>query len=64
MGGLEIRDKSGNWKFVAPIEGTFVVNIGDTMKLWTNNRFQSTPHRVINTRGASRYSIPFFANPD
>lgn len=64
VGGLEIRDKDGEWKFVPPIEGTFVVNIGDTIKLWTNNRFQSTPHRVINTRGASRYSIPFFANPD
>ena len=64
VGGLEICDKRGEWTFVPPLENTFVVNIGDTMKLWTNNRFQSTVHRVINTRGASRYSIPFFANPD
>ena len=64
VGGLEICDKNDEWRFVAPIEKSFVVNIGDTMKLWTNNRFQSTRHRVINVRGASRYSIPFFANPD
>ena len=63
-GGLEIRNRQGEWAFVAPIENAFVVNIGDTMRLWTNNRFQSTPHRVINTYGAERISIPFFANPD
>ncbi len=64
VGGLEVRSKQGEWVLVPPIEDTYVVNIGDTMKLWTNNRFQSTPHRVINTYGAARYSIPFFANPD
>ncbi|MFP6740524.1 MAG: 2-oxoglutarate and iron-dependent oxygenase domain-containing protein [Alphaproteobacteria bacterium] len=64
VGGLEVRNKQGEWVLVPPIEDTYVVNIGDTMKLWTNNRFQSTPHRVINTYGADRYSIPFFANPD
>ena len=63
-GGLEICDKRGEWTFVPPLQNTFVGNIGDTMKLWTNNRFQSTVHRVINTRGASRCSIPFFTNPD
>jgi isopenicillin N synthase-like dioxygenase len=63
-GGLEIHNKRGEWQLVPPIDGTLVVNIGDTMKLWTNNRFQSTPHRVVNTYGASRYSVPFFANPD
>ena len=64
VGGLEVRSKSGEWRLVPPIENTLVVNIGDTMKLWTNNRFESTPHRVVNTYGASRYSVPFFANPD
>ena len=64
VGGLEIRDKAGRWVAVTPIKQAFVVNIGDTMKLWTNNRFQSTRHRVINIGTHSRYSIPFFANPD
>ena len=64
VGGLEVRNKQGEWVLVPPIEDSYVVNIGDTMKLWTNNRFQSTPHRVINTYGAARYSVPFFANPD
>jgi len=63
-GGLEIEDLAGNWQFVPPLENTLVVNIGDTLKLWSNNRFRSTRHRVLNTSGASRYSVPFFANPD
>ena len=64
VGGLEVCNKRGDWVPVPPIRDSYVVNIGDTMKLWTNNRFQSTRHRVINTNGADRYSIPFFANPD
>ena len=64
VGGLEVRNKQGEWTLVPPIDDSYVVNIGDTMKLWTNNRFQSTQHRVINTYGTGRYSVPFFANPD
>lgn len=60
-GGLEIESKSGEWVEAPPIPGTFVVNLGNAMQIWTNGEFSSTPHRVINRSGADRYSIPFFS---
>ncbi|MGI9317032.1 MAG: isopenicillin N synthase family dioxygenase [bacterium] len=63
-GGLEIQDKQGNWVQAPAVEDTFVVNIGNIMQIWSNGRFASTPHRVINRSGSERYSIPLFVNPD
>ncbi|NKB63908.1 MAG: isopenicillin N synthase family oxygenase [Gammaproteobacteria bacterium] len=62
-GGLEIESKSGEWVEAPPIPGTFVINLGDLMQIWSDGEFSSTPHRVINRSGAHRFSIPFFANP-
>ncbi|MCY3768197.1 MAG: hypothetical protein OXG56_02340 [Gammaproteobacteria bacterium] len=63
-GGLEIQKKDGHWAGAPPVEGTFVVNLGHIMQVWSNHRFSSTPHRVINRGGNDRYSIPFFVNPN
>jgi isopenicillin N synthase-like dioxygenase len=63
-GGLEAVNDLGEWTQVKPIEGSLVVNLGELMKLWSDGRFSATPHRVINTSGKDRLSIPFFANPN
>lgn len=63
-GGLEVQSKSGEWVGVPPIDDTFVINLGNIMQIWTNGRFSSTPHRVINRFGRDRYSVPLFVNPD
>jgi len=63
IGGLEVQNKHGEWVGAPPLEDTFVINIGNIMETWSNGFFSSTPHRVINTGGQDRYSIPLFVNP-
>lgn len=60
VAGLSIRLPSGRWIEAPAIDGAFLVNGGDMLRRWTNDRFLATPHRVVNTSGAERYAIPFF----
>ncbi|KRW98966.1 hypothetical protein PPERSA_11567 [Pseudocohnilembus persalinus] len=61
--GLQIylNDK---WIDVPYIEDAFIVNIGDLLQRWTNNKFKSTLHRVVNKTGQERYSLPYFYEPN
>jgi isopenicillin N synthase-like dioxygenase len=61
--GLAVRMPSGHWRIVANIPGTFLVNTGNVIMRWTNDRYLSTKHRVINTSDVDRYSIPMFFGP-
>ncbi len=60
--GLSIAGADG-WFAVAQEPESFVVNAGDTLRAWSNNRFLSTKHRALNDSGADRYAIPFFFDP-
>ncbi len=62
--GLSIRLPNGNWVDAPSIPGSFLVNGGDMLRRWTNDRFLATPHRVINRSGGERYAIPFFFDCD
>src|SRR4029453_1832143 len=62
--GLAVRLPSGEWLAPPLIPGTFFVNLGNVMKRWSNDRFLSTPHGVLNDSGTDRYSIAFFYSPN
>ena len=66
-GGLQAFGPDGQWIDVHPPPGAFVVNIGDMMARWTNDRWVSTLHRVVNPPRsedrAERLSIAFFHQP-
>lgn len=68
-GGLEIRLPEGEWIAVPVLPGTFIVNLGDLMARWTNDRWVSTLHRVVNPRpdhsgSTRRQSFAFFHQPN
>ncbi len=65
--GLEIRRADGAWLPVPEVPGGFIVNIGDLMARWTNDRWRSTVHRValpVGPAGVARQSIAFFHQPN
>ena len=50
------------WITVPVIDGAFVVNTGELLRQWSNDRFLSVRHFADNPSSSSRYSIPFFFN--
>jgi isopenicillin N synthase-like dioxygenase len=65
VGGLQVQRVDGSWIEAPSIPGTFVCNVGDMLARWTNEEFNSTPHRVIAPAASvDRYSIAYFFDPN
>lgn len=60
--GLEVY-RRGVWHLVEPLRGALVINIGDIVQVWSNDRYEAALHRVIASTAAERFSAPFFLNP-
>lgn len=58
--GLTVQLPSGEWFPPPVIPG----NLGNIMRRWSNDRFLSTPHGVLNDAGADRHSIAYFHSPN
>ena len=67
-GGLQVLARNGEWIDIHAPPGAFVINIGDMMQQWTNDRWRSTVHRVVNPPGdaqhSRRQSLVFFHSPN
>jgi isopenicillin N synthase-like dioxygenase len=68
-GGLQVLSPENAWVDVRPVPGTLVINSGDLLQRWTNDRWRSNLHRVVNpdralTGSAARLSIVMFTGPN
>lgn len=68
-GGLQVRLRDGSWADVTAEPGEYIINIGDMMQRWTNDRWLSNLHRVVNPPKTARttdrrMSIGYFLHPN
>ncbi|XP_061373544.1 gibberellin 20-oxidase-like protein [Gastrolobium bilobum] len=60
IGGLQVKSHEGKWIDISPSEGTLVVNLGDMMQAWSNDKLRSSEHRVVLKQPMNRFSLAFF----
>ena len=67
-GGLQIKMRDGSWVDAPAVDDSYILNIGDLLMRWSNDRFVSTAHRVVlppvgTGEDSRRLSIGFFVGP-
>lgn len=68
--GLEAKlPGSERWQRVGHLPGSILINTGELLSLWTNEKFRALPHRVVVPEQAAikvkgRHSMAFFVHPD
>ena len=60
--GLQVK-KEDTWHTVIPKKNGFIINIGDMVQVWSNDRFVAPQHRVLSSSDKPRFSAPYFYNP-
>jgi isopenicillin N synthase-like dioxygenase len=64
VGGLQVQERGSEaWVDAPPLPGTIVANVGDLLARWSNDRYVSSLHRVMNTAGRERFSFILGYNP-
>ncbi|XP_017980388.1 PREDICTED: gibberellin 2-beta-dioxygenase 1 [Theobroma cacao] len=61
--GLQISLRDGSWISVPPDQYSFFINVGDSLQVMTNGRFESVKHRVMANGVKSRLSMIYFGGP-
>jgi isopenicillin N synthase-like dioxygenase len=65
VGGLEVANAAGEWIAAPPIPGTFIINLGEMVRVLTNGLYHANMHRVLNNdSGRDRFSVPTFFDPN
>ncbi|KAI3461706.1 hypothetical protein Pfo_018369 [Paulownia fortunei] len=64
VGGLEVKRKTdGEWILVKPTPDAYIINIGDVIQIWSNDKYESVEHRAVVNSEKERFSIPYFLYP-
>ncbi|XP_057787419.1 protein DMR6-LIKE OXYGENASE 2-like [Salvia miltiorrhiza] len=64
VGGLQVKRKTdGEWILVQPTPNAYIINVGDIIQVWSNDKYESVEHRVKVKAERARISIPYFMNP-
>ena len=60
--GLQVQ-RNGRWHDIEADRGGLIINIGDMVQVWSNDRYKAPLHRVLSNEQKVRFSAPFFLNP-
>lgn len=67
VAGLQLKTPAGEWRYVPPVDGGIICNIGDTLDFWSASYFKSSTHRVIrpppDQLGGNRLGLFYFVRP-